>query len=216
MNKNTFWLITLLFAFSFGFISCAEETPEVNPYEDWEGCNELYLDSIVKVARNHPADEDWKIYKNYKIEPSNTEGNMVSPVVLTRYDSVYVKVLREGDGIIPMSSDTVSVAYQGFLITGERFDGNYVGKFNPEVQDNFTNFGVSQVIPGWTTALLYMKEKTIAEIYVPAKMGYGDRATSSIPANSVLKFEVYLDKVIHPKGPDGRSLKLNKEELVRE
>ena len=206
MNKNTFWLITLLFALSFGFVACSDETPEDNPFADWKGSNELYLDSIVKEARSNPA--DWKIYKNYKIDPAQLEDNLIAPTSLTKHDSVYVKVIKEGNGIIPMSSDTVSVAYQGFLIDGTRFDGNFSGEFDSEINDNYTNMVVGELISGWTTALLYMQEGTYCEMYVPHQMGYKEVGSKNIPGFSVLKFELYLNKVLHPVGPDGRSRKM--------
>ena len=206
MNKNTFWLITLLFALSFGFVACSDETPEDNPFADWKGSNELYLDSIVKEARSNPA--EWKIYKNYKIDPAQVEGNLIIPTTLTKHDSVYVKVFKEGNGIIPMSSDTVSVAYQGFLVDGTRFDGTYTGEFDPEINDNYVEFGVGQMVTGWTTALLYMKEGTYSEIYIPYQMAYKESGREGIPGFSVLKFELYLNKVLHPVGPDGRSRKV--------
>ena len=210
MNKNTFWFISLLFVLAVGFGSCAEDTPVEDPYANWEERNEQYLDSIVRVARNHPAGEKWEIYKNYKINSTNPGSGLISPDRLYEYDSVYVKVFTKGEGIIPMSTDTVEVAYQGFLMNGSRFDGNYYGEFNPEVNDNFTKFDVSGVIVGWTTALLHMNKGTQAEIYIPYQMAYGQNGTQGIPGGSVLKFEIFLNDVIHPKGPDDRSRKLNK------
>ena len=210
MNKNTFWFISLLFALAFGFTACAEDTPVEDPYANWEERNEQYLDSIVRVARNHPAGENWEIYRNYKINSNNPGGGLISPDRLYEYDSVYVKVLTKGDGIIPMSTDTVEVAYQGFLLNGYRFDGNYYGKFDPEVNDNFTKFNADGVITGWTTALLYMNVGTFAEVYIPYQMAYGETGTQGIPGCSVLKFELFLNDVIHPKGPDDRSRSLKK------
>ena len=211
MNKNTFWLITLLFSLSLGFVSCAEDTPVEDPYANWEERNELYLDSIVRVARNHSTGENWEIYKNYKIDVSVPGGSIVNPYPLHEYDSVYVKVFTKGDGIIPMSTDTVSVAYQGFLMNGVRFDGNYTGKFNPEVNDNFTSFNVDGVITGWTTALLHMNKGTFAEVYIPYQMAYKETGDRGVPGYSVLKFEIFLNDVMHPKGPDDRSRKMQKD-----
>ena len=208
MNKNKFWFISLLFALAFGFASCAEDTPVEDPYANWAERNVQYLDSIARVARNHPADESWEIYKNFKINSTSPGGNLISPDELHVYDSVYVKVLTKGDGIIPMSTDTVEVAYQGFLMNGERFDGTYYDKFNPEVNDNFRKFNADGVIVGWTTALLYMNVGTFAEVYSPYQMAYQETGDRGIPGYSVLKFELFLNDVIHPKGPDDRSRSL--------
>ena len=95
MNKNTFWFISLLFALTFGFASCAEDTEVEDPFANWKERNEQYLDSIVRVARNHPAGENWEIYKNYKIDSNVPGGGLLSPDRLYEYDSVYVKVDRK-------------------------------------------------------------------------------------------------------------------------
>ena len=210
MNKNKFWFITLLYVIMLGFASCAEDTPTEDPHANWPERNEQYLDSIVSVARNHPAGENWEIYKNYKIDSSNPNPGMASPDILNKYDSVYVKVLMKGDGTIPMSTDTVEVAYQGFLINGERFDGTYFGKFNPEVNDNFKRWEASGLIVGWTTALLHMNAGSFVEVYVPYKIAYREEGKGPIPGFSTLKFELFLNDVIHPKGPDDRSRKMKK------
>ena len=210
MNKNKFWFISLLYAIMLGFASCAEDTPVEDPFANWAERNVEYLDSIARVARNHPAGENWEIYKNFKINSSNIGGSMISPDQLHVYDSVYVKVFTKGEGIIPMSTDTVEVAYQGFLMNGDRFDGTYYGKFNPEVNDNFMKFNANAVIDGWTTALIHMNVGTFAEVYIPYQMAYKESGSNGIPGYSVLKFELFLNDVIHPKGPDDRSRSLKK------
>ena len=209
MNKNKFWFISLLLTLALGFVSCAEDTPVEDPYANWAQRNVQYLDSIVSVARNNPAGENWEIYKNYKIN-SSSHGGMISPDNLHAYDSVYVKVLTKGTGVVPMSTDTVEVAYQGFLMNGERFDGNYFDKFNPEVNDNFTKFNAGLVIDGWTTALINMNVGTLAEVYIPYQMAYKETGDRGIPGYSVLKFGIFLNDVMHPKGPDDRSRSLKK------
>ena len=210
MNKKKFWFISLLYVLLLGMASCADETPEVDPYANWAERNEQYLDSIVSVARNHPADEHWEIYKNYKLNPATPGTGIIPTDFFTKHDSVYVKVLIQGDGVVPMSTDTVEVAYQGFLINGERFDGSYSGKFNPEVIDNFKRWEPTGLIVGWTTALLHMQAGTFAEVYIPYKMAYKENGTTGIPGYSTLKFELFLNDVIHPKGPDDRSRSLKK------
>lgn len=230
MNKNLFWLIALLFTLSFGFMSCAEDTAVEDPYANWEDRNVRYLDSIADVARANEIPElneveKWVIKCNYKIsnESSLNPGLGGSSVSSNPFetppsvnDSVYMKVLEVGEGsnrISPLYTDTVSVYYRGELINGTVFDQNYSGDLDTEVHVP-THFALQAdqtdgLIVGWITALQYMKEGDRVELYIPAALGYGTQGQSSIPANSVLIFDLKLEKVIHPDGLESYSLKVD-------
>lgn len=230
MNKNLFWLIALLFTLSFGFISCAEDTTVEDPYANWDDRNVRYLDSIADVARANEIPElneveKWVIKCNYKIsnESSLNPGLGGSSVSSNPFetppsvnDSVYMKVLEVGEGsnrISPLYTDTVSVYYRGELINGTVFDQNYSGDLDTDVHVP-THFALQAdqtdgLIVGWITALQYMKEGDRVELYIPSALGYGTQSQSSIPANSVLKFDLKLEKVIHPDGLESYSLKVD-------
>lgn len=230
MNKNLFWLIALLFTLSFGFMSCAEDTTVEDPYANWEDRNVRYLDSIADMARANEIPElneveKWVIKRNYKIsnESSLNPGLGGSSVSTNPFetppsvnDSVYMKVLEVGEGsnrISPLYTDTVSVYYRGELINGTVFDQNYSGDLDTEVHVP-THFALQAdqtdgLIVGWITALQYMKEGDRVELYIPAALGYVPQSQSSIPANSVLKFDLKLEKVIHPDGLESYSLKVD-------
>lgn len=230
MNKNLFWLIALLFTLSFGFMSCAEDTAVEDPYANWNDRNVRYLDSIADVARANEIPElneggKWVIKCNYKIsnESSLNPGLGGSSVSSNPFetppsvnDSVYMKVLEVGEGsnrISPLYTDTVSVYYRGELINGTVFDQNYSGDLDTEVHVP-THFALQAdqtdgLIVGWITALQYMKEGDRVELYIPSALGYGTQSQSSIPANSVLKFDLKLEKVIHPDGLESYSLKVD-------
>lgn len=55
-------------------------------------------------------------------------------------------------------------------------------------------FKVTQVIPGWTEALLKMRVGSKWQLYVPAELGYGERVGRGSPlkANEALVFTVEL------------------------
>lgn len=230
MNKNLFWLIALLFTLSFGFMSCAEDTTVEDPYANWDDRNVRYLDSIADVARANEIPElnevgKWVIKCNYKIsnESSLNPGLGGSSVSTNPFetppsvnDSVYMKVLEVGEGsnrISPLYTDTVSVYYRGELINGTVFDQNYSGDLDTEVHVP-THFALQAdqtdgLIVGWITALQYMKEGDRVELYIPSALGYVPQSQSSIPANSVLIFDLKLEKVIHPDGLESYSLKVD-------
>jgi FKBP-type peptidyl-prolyl cis-trans isomerase FklB len=96
------------------------------------------------------------------------------------------RVVSEGSGASPKATDAVTVNYRGTLIDGTEFDSSYQ-RNKPAI------FQVDRVIRGWTEALQLMKEGAKWELFIPAKLAYGERgAGSSIPPNSVLIFEVEL------------------------
>lgn len=209
MNNRITWLVVILSALTIGFSSCAKDTEVVDPYANWKEKNEQFLDSIAEVAANPPSDEIWRKYANYKIDFGTSNNPSMSPYQYKVYDYVYVKYASEDDildlenGQEPLInySDTVSVAYQGFLINDVRFDGNYYGTFDKKVNDNFTKFGVSEGIVGWTTALMNMKPdmNDVATLYIPYQMGYKETGSgSTIKGYSTLIFKLYIDEVIHP------------------
>ena len=108
------------------------------------------------------------------------------------------RVIKAGkaDGRKPTATDNVRVHYTGKLINGLVFDSS-VERGQP------AEFGVSQVIPGWTEALQLMTEGTKMEIVLPSELGYGARgAGRDIGPNEVLVFEVELLQVLGTDKPE--------------
>jgi FKBP-type peptidyl-prolyl cis-trans isomerase len=57
--------------------------------------------------------------------------------------------------------------------------------------------GMGKLIKGWEEGMPGMKVGEIRKLFIPAAMGYQDRATGKIPANSNLIFEVELLKILN-------------------
>lgn len=209
MNKNILWLLGILVSLCIGFTSCSKDTEAVDPYADWAVRNDAYIDSIAAVCQNPPAGERWERVLNYKLQFENG-GIIGSGYVPNKNDYVYMKILPLDEGVTlgisPMSTDTVSVHYRGKMINGEVFDESFSGDWNSLVHEPVT-FSVSGVITGWTTALLQMREGQHVELYIPSGLGYGSTAQSEMPGYSALIFDLRLEEVIHPQGPDDRKLK---------
>jgi FKBP-type peptidyl-prolyl cis-trans isomerase FklB len=106
--------------------------------------------------------------------------------VTTTASGLQYKVLKSGMGETPKLSDTVKVHYQGTLIDGTIFDSS-IQRGQP------ISFPVGGVIAGWTEALQLMKVGDKWQLFIPARLAYGDQSpTPAIPPNSVLIFEVEL------------------------
>jgi FKBP-type peptidyl-prolyl cis-trans isomerase len=101
-----------------------------------------------------------------------------------------IETLVEGTGKSPRKRDMVTVNYAGWLKkNGLLFDSSY-RRGEPAV------FGVDQVIPGWTEALLTMKEGGKARLTIPAALAYGAMGSPpKIGPNEDLVFLVELIKV---------------------
>jgi len=111
--------------------------------------------------------------------------------VKTLPSGLQFRVLKEGVGRQPTKDDSVVVHYRGMLIDGREFDSSH--KRNEPAE-----FGVGQVIKGWTEALQLMKEGSKWLIYVPWSLAYGDRGPGRpglIGPFETLVFEVELIRV---------------------
>lgn len=95
-------------------------------------------------------------------------------------------LLEEGSGSQnPKSKSKVLAHYHGSLIDGTVFDSS-VDRGQP------LEFGLNQVIRGWTEGLQLMVEGQKVRLFIPSKLGYGSRPAGSIPGGSVLIFDVEL------------------------
>ncbi len=99
-------------------------------------------------------------------------------------------VLKEGTGATPASATTnVKVHYIGWLASGTEID-NSIKRGVP------ADFGLNQVIKGWTEGLQLMKEGSKYKFYIPYQLAWGDKANGDkIPAKSDVIFEVELLKI---------------------
>lgn len=97
-------------------------------------------------------------------------------------------ILESGSegGASPTASDAVLAHYHGTLIDGTVFDSS-VERGEP------AQFGLSQVISGWTEALQLMTVGDKWRLFIPANLAYGEASPSpAIPPNSALIFDVEL------------------------
>ncbi|MGA2872195.1 MAG: FKBP-type peptidyl-prolyl cis-trans isomerase [Candidatus Dormibacteria bacterium] len=94
-----------------------------------------------------------------------------------------------GSGKEAKAGDTVKVDYTGSLPDGKVFDSS--------VADNSGNpvslkLAAGSVIQGWVEGIPGMRVGGTRELVIPAALGYGCEAVSSIPVDSTLIFKVTL------------------------
>jgi len=124
--------------------------------------------------------------KNIKAGEEFLAANAKKEGVKTTASGLQYKVLKSGSGKTPKLTDTVKTHYHGTLIDGTVFDSSVV-------RGEPVTFPVNGVIPGWTEALQLMKEGDKWQLFIPAKLAYGERgAGDKIGPNTALIFEVEL------------------------
>ncbi len=113
------------------------------------------------------------------------ENKMKDGVSVTESGLQY-KIIEAGSEVKAGPVDTVKVNYKGTLLDGTVFD---------ETKGSPIDLTLNNVIKGWTEGLQLVGEGGKIELYIPSDLGYGERATGSIKANSTLIFEVEVVKV---------------------
>ena len=113
------------------------------------------------------------------------EENGKKEGVITTESGLQYEIITKGDGVMPTETSTVSVFYEGTLIDGTVFDGNYDA-------DEPMTFPLNGVIRGWTEGLQLMPVGSTYMFYLPSNLGYGAQGGGPIPPNSTLIFKVEL------------------------
>lgn len=109
--------------------------------------------------------------------------------VISLDNGIAYKIIKEGTGVKPMLSDTVSAHYTGKLIDGTTFDSSI-----PRGQPS--SFPLSNVIKGWQEVLPMMKVGSKWEVVIPPQLAYGQRgAGKTIGPMATLVFEIELLEV---------------------
>jgi FKBP-type peptidyl-prolyl cis-trans isomerase len=115
--------------------------------------------------------------------------NKGKPGVQVTESGLQYRVERAGNGATPAATDVVRVHYKGTLLNGETFDSSY-DRGEP------AEFGLNQVIPGWSEGVQLMKVGSKYTFWIPAELAYGEAGGGPIPANAMLTFEVELMEIV--------------------
>lgn len=133
-----------------------------------------------QAATAGKAAENATAQKEFLAKNKDVEG------VITTDSGLQYIVIKEGEGGSPDLDSTVKVHYEGKLLDGTVFDSS-IQRGEP------IEFGVGQVIKGWTEALQLMKVGSKYKLFIPSELAYGDRGAGGlISPGAMLTFEVEL------------------------
>ena len=162
------------------------ETPEITPEEGNKVLEEFFAEA-KKIAEEREKKER---QENLKKADEYLKENASKDLTRVTKTGLQYKVITEGNGQSPSAHSRVRVHYEGRLTDGTVFDSSYQ-------RGNPVDFGLDQVIPGWTEGRQLMKEGSTYELTLPPQLGYGEVGVPGhIPGNSVLIFKVELIKVL--------------------
>ncbi|MSR12150.1 MAG: FKBP-type peptidyl-prolyl cis-trans isomerase [Gammaproteobacteria bacterium] len=142
---------------------------------------QLFQQKMTAVAESELAD-NMAASEAYLAQNGQRSG------VVTLASGLQYEILQSGptDGAMPAVTDSVLAHYHGTLTDGSVFDSS-VERGEP------AQFGLSQVISGWTEALQLMRVGDKWRLFIPPAMAYGEASpTPAIPPNSALIFDVEL------------------------
>ena len=138
----------------------------------------------MKAAQAEAGKAAKKAGEAFLAENAKKEG-----ITVTKSGLQY-EVLQEGAGKHPKATDTVRCHYEGRLLDGTIFDSSYK-------RNEPADFGLQQVIAGWTEGVQLMSEGSKYRFYIPYMLAYGEGgAGAMIPPFATLIFDVELMKVL--------------------
>jgi len=138
----------------------------------------------AQQQRMQQGEENAKQGEQFLTENKDKEGIQVTETGLQ------YKVLQEGSGTSPDSTDQVRVDYEGTLIDGTVFDSSYE-------RGEPVTFPLNRVIDGWTEGVQLMQEGAKYKFFIPGELAYGQNPPRQGPIgpNETLIFEVELLEV---------------------
>ncbi|PKP45764.1 MAG: FKBP-type peptidylprolyl isomerase [Bacteroidetes bacterium HGW-Bacteroidetes-12] len=178
--------LTMLFE---GIIAAFKDTNYLLTQEQTPDVIRPYFQKKQEAAQA----EELKQFEQIKIDGQQfLENNKKNPNVKVTPSGLQYIVIEEGTGIQPTATSVVKVHYHGTTPDGTVFDSS-VERGEP------IEFGLNQVIPGWTEGVQLMKEGAKYVLIIPQELAYGANAPQGgqgpIKPFMPLVFEVQLIKV---------------------
>ena len=156
---------------------------------------EIRAEMVSFQEKMRAKQEEGKVVVAEKNEKEGAEFlkiNSEKEGVIVTSTGLQYEVIEAGDGDSPNAEDTVEVHYRGTLLDGTEFDSSYA-------RNQTVNFGVTQVIAGWTEALQLMSTGAKWKLFIPSDLAYGPGGAGGvIGPNATLIFEVELISIAKP------------------
>jgi len=144
--------------------------------------DEILKERLVEKGKIF-LEENLQKGQEFMITNRTTEG------VIELESGLQVKVMKEGKGKQPNSTDSVLVHYRAMFVDRTVFDMSY--------DRGPAGIRLNAVIAGLSEGIQLMKPGAIFELFIPPKLAYGDKTFASvIPGGSTLIYSIELIEIV--------------------
>jgi FKBP-type peptidyl-prolyl cis-trans isomerase FkpA len=145
--------------------------------------NEILLSDISTYPERSQAALDESRIKAFLTSKSLLASAIRDP------SGVYYIISAPGTGSESISSaSTLTGNYTGRLLNETVFESSTTGTYS---------FSFGSVMPGWGKVLSKIRLGGKIRVFIPSALAYGAAANGTIPANSVLDFDIEITKVVN-------------------
>lgn len=146
--------------------------------------------ALIEGSRSALGNSNKDAARKFLAENGKRKGVVTTP------SGLQYRIVSEGKGAPPKSTDQVTVHYRGTLLDGTEFDSS-MKRGEP------ASFPVNGVIKGWQEALVLMKPGAKWELFIPPELAYDLNSPPAIPPGSLLRFDVELLSIGPQQGEQG-------------
>lgn len=174
--------------------------PEADDYFGYLGAydgimgNCLYTDEQIQtIIEDYTNDYSQRMValaaENLRTAEDFLSGNGSKEGVQTTSSGLQYKVITQGTGARPASSDTVELDYELTLLDGTVVDSSYA-------RGEHSSFPMDGVIKGFAEGVMLMPLGSHYIFYIHPDLGYGDSVMPTMGPNSLLVFEVETYSIV--------------------
>lgn len=146
---------------------------------------------FMRLQQKQMEDMQGNAQENLEKGREFLEKNKNKKGVKVTESGLQYEVMTMGDGPKPKATDRVKVHYHGTLTDGTVFESTVEAGIP-------VDFGLNQVIPGWTEGVQLMPVGSKFRFFIPSELAYGanPRSGGPIGPNMALIFEIELLEIM--------------------
>ncbi|MFC1549519.1 FKBP-type peptidyl-prolyl cis-trans isomerase N-terminal domain-containing protein [Nitrospirota bacterium] len=145
-------------------------------------------DALTSLRMEQMAKREGQVDANLQAAEKFLEENAKKEGIKKLDRGLQYEVINSGEGKSPSMDSEVVLHYRGTTIDGKEFDSSYK-------RGEPATMSPSGVIPGFSKALLKMKEGDKWRVFIHPDLAYGVNSPPGIEPNSLLIFELEVVEV---------------------